>query len=80
MALSRMAHGEAFLETGFEGNARYGYGICLDEIEVSGIPDTFSVVSVSATDSDASEAGPDVGTWNASLFAPESSRIRTGNL
>lgn len=54
----------------FEGNARYGYGVCLDEIEVSGIPDTFSVVSVSATDSDASEAGPDVGTWTIT---------RTGN-
>ena len=26
----------------FEGNAKWGYGVCLDDIQVSGIPDTWS--------------------------------------
>lgn len=47
----------------FEGNAKYGYGVCLDDIQVTGIPDTISLVSVSATDASSSEVGPDPGTW-----------------
>lgn len=54
----------------FEGNAKWGYGVSLDDIEVSGIPDTWSEVSVTATDAEASEVGPDAGTWTIT---------RTGN-
>ena len=47
----------------FEGNAKYGYGVCLDDIEVNGTPDSIAEISVAATDADASEVGPDTGTW-----------------
>ncbi|MFT5906588.1 MAG: hypothetical protein ACI9E1_002198, partial [Cryomorphaceae bacterium] len=47
----------------FEGNAKYGYGVCLDDILVTGILASFSQISVSATDATASEIGPDPGTW-----------------
>jgi hypothetical protein len=47
----------------FEGNAKYGYGVCLDDIQVTGIPASFSEVSVSATDATASEVNQEPGTW-----------------
>jgi hypothetical protein len=47
----------------FEGNAKYGYGVCLDDIQVTGIPTLWSEVSVSATDAEASEVGSEPGTW-----------------
>ena len=47
----------------FEGNARYGHGVCLDDIQVTGIPGSISEVSVSATDAAASEVAQDPGTW-----------------
>lgn len=47
----------------FEGNAKYGFGICLDDIEVSGTPETISAVTVSATDNSASEVDSEPGTW-----------------
>jgi hypothetical protein len=54
----------------FEGNAKYGYGVCLDDILVSGINDSLSGVSVIATDAEASEVNQDPGTWTIT---------RTGN-
>jgi len=54
----------------FEGNAKFGYGVCLDDIEVTGIPSSFSEVSVSATDNTASEVGQEPGAWTIT---------RTGN-
>jgi Divergent InlB B-repeat domain/MAM domain, meprin/A5/mu len=48
----------------FEGNAKYGYGVCIDDIQVTGTATVaLPVVSVSATDASASETGPDAGTW-----------------
>ncbi len=47
----------------FEGNAKYGYGACVDDIQVTGIADNLSELSVTATDADASEVGSDTGTW-----------------
>ena len=54
----------------FEGNAKYGYGVCLDDIVVTGSPSFKSTFSISATDADASEVGPDSGSWTIT---------RTGN-
>lgn len=47
----------------FEGNAKYGHGVCLDDIQVTGVPASISELSVSATDASASEVGTDLGTW-----------------
>ncbi|MFT5905611.1 MAG: hypothetical protein ACI9E1_001209, partial [Cryomorphaceae bacterium] len=54
----------------FEGNAKYGYGVCLDDILVSGINNSLSAVSVVATDNAAYEVNQDPGTWTIT---------RTGN-
>ena len=47
----------------FEGNARYGHGVCLDDIQVTGDPSSLPFVSVSATDGTATEAGQTTGIW-----------------
>jgi len=60
----------ANMRIAFEGNAKWGHGVCLDDIQVSGIPDSFSEVFLSTTDASASEVGSDPGTWTIT---------RTGN-
>ena len=60
----------ANMRIAFEGNAKWGHGICLDDIQVTAIPNSFSEVFLSATDASASELGPDPGTWTIT---------RTGN-
>jgi hypothetical protein len=48
----------------FEGMANYGFGICLDDVQVTGVPaGSLPDLSVSATDASASETGPDTGAW-----------------
>jgi hypothetical protein len=47
----------------FEGNARYGHGVCLDDIQVTGDLSSLPFISVSATDATATEAGQTTGTW-----------------
>lgn len=54
----------------FEGNAKWGYGVSLDDIAVTGSPSLKSTFSVTTTDGAASETGPDSGTWTIT---------RTGN-
>lgn len=54
----------------FEGKAKWGYGVCIDDIEVSGISDSLSEVFVTASDTSAAESGQDTGTWTIT---------RTGN-
>ncbi|HAS82874.1 MAG TPA: hypothetical protein DCS43_09450, partial [Verrucomicrobia bacterium] len=55
----------------FEGYATYGYGVCLDDIQVTGVATVaLPQVSVSVTDGSSSEAGTDVGKWTIT---------RTGN-
>jgi uncharacterized repeat protein (TIGR02543 family) len=55
----------------FEGNAKYGFGVCLDDIQVTGVATAaLPQVSVSITDASASEAGQDAGVWTLN---------RTGN-
>ena len=54
----------------FEGNASYGYGASLDDIVVTGSPTLKSTFSINTSDADASEEGPDSGTWTIT---------RTGN-
>ncbi len=60
----------AMTRIAFEGSATWGHGVCLDDVLVSGIPDTFSEVFVTATDASASEVGTDTGAWTIT---------RTGN-
>lgn len=59
----------------FEGIAKYGYGVCLDDIQVTGDVATTSQFSVSATDAAASEAGQDPGTWTITRIGNTTSAL-----
>jgi hypothetical protein len=51
----------------FEGNAMYGFGVCVDDIQVTGDPTAaLPEFSVSATDALASESGTNGGVWTIS--------------
>ncbi len=63
----------------FEGNAKYGFGVCLDDVQVTGDATvSLPVVSVSATDPSASEEGADGGVWTVSRTGDTSGALTVG--
>lgn len=48
----------------FEGFATYGYGVCIDDVQVTGVATVaLPEVSIIATDASAAEEGADGGSW-----------------